>query len=62
MITDWRLLLEGFSCIEIALMVVNAVLLMISYPLFNKLSHGHIKQKSTHLRLNVYRSISFCYL
>jgi len=58
MITDWRLLLEGFSGIEIDLMVVNTVLLIISYPLFNKLSHGHIKQKSTRHRLNVFRSIN----
>jgi len=58
MITDWRVLLEGFSGFEISLMVVNAILLLISYPLFNKLSHGHMEEKKTRLRLNVFRSIN----
>ena len=58
MITDWQVLLEGFSGFEISLMVVNAILLIISYPLFNKLSHGHINKKHTRLRLNVFRSIN----
>jgi len=58
MITDWHLLLESFSGFEITLMVVNAILLIFSYPIFNKLSHGHIKKKNTRLRLNVFRSIN----
>jgi len=58
MITDWQVLLEGFSGFEISLMVINAILLLVSYPLFNKLSHGHMEAKKTRLRLNVFRSIN----
>jgi len=58
MITDWQVSLEGFSGFETSLMVVNAILLIISYPLFNMLSHGHMEEKKTWLRLNVFRSIN----